>query len=128
MIQVRTLDLFADFLDSEFAWRRKELSALWTDIKEAKADVRSTRLRSGVALLYAHWEGFIKQAAEAYLLFIQSRDLRMDELRPCLLAFCLRSKLRELSERNDVDAHIAFLKFMTNNLKYKASIPKRMHT
>ena len=40
---------------------------------------RSLR-RAGVALLYAHWEGFTKEACQAYLEFVVKRKLKYGEM------------------------------------------------
>ncbi|MGD0061292.1 MAG: MAE_28990/MAE_18760 family HEPN-like nuclease [Verrucomicrobiia bacterium] len=122
-MNVRTLSLLADFLDEEFAWRRKELTAVQTDVRSGIGENKRARIRSGVALLYAHWEGFVKQSAEAYLAYIATRDLRLDELQPGLLSLCLRTKLRDFTSTHDVSVHIAFLEFVTTQLGDKAKMP-----
>lgn len=104
---IRTAEEFEDALASEMAWRRMELQAL----KSAVVSLPATELdrpharmvmRAGVALAYAHWEGFAKQACQFYLDYVAIRRLKYKELRPELIATALRpifeKSVREQSE------------------------------
>ena len=122
-MKTRTLAELSEFLDDEFAWRRKELTIVWSDIKSANSSEKSTRLRGGVALLYAHWEGFVKQAGEAYLIFVSSKGLKLEELNSSFLALALRTKLVEFSNSNDTGKHADFVKYFKSHLSDKANIP-----
>ena len=66
-MKLRTVENLIDFLNEDIAWRKKELSSLKNNILQANVKLRLTAIRAGVVLLYAHWEGFIKRSAEAYL-------------------------------------------------------------
>lgn len=66
-MKIRTIDELQDYVDKEMSWRRKELSAVKSNIFAAKEFAKNTALRSGIAMLYAHWEGMIKNIATAYL-------------------------------------------------------------
>jgi hypothetical protein len=114
---------FLDFLDGEFAWRRKELTSMWSDVKAAGPEYRSARLRAAVAMLYAHWEGFVKAASEAYVSYVAARRLKHSDLSEGFLALALRTRLRELSDTRDVTAHIAFVQFLGSELHSPARIP-----
>lgn len=112
-----------DFLDEEFAWRRKELTAIWNDVKSSKPKSRSARTRAAVAILYAHWEGFVKAASEAYLAYVAGKRLKYSELNEGFLALCLRSKLQEFAAANDASAHISFINFLSREMNSRAKIP-----
>ena len=122
-MKIRSLNELSEFLDTEFAWRRRELTALSSDIRAADAARRAFRLRAGVALLYAHWEGFVKQAAEAYLSYVAVQRLRLDELSPSFLGLALRRRLHELAESNEAACHTAFAQLILRGLGQNASIP-----
>ena len=111
-------------LDEEFAWRRKELSAIWSDVSTGAPKAQPARLRAGTALLYAHWEGFIKAASEGYLEFVARRRLQCRQLCPGLLALALRTRLADFANTEDASAHIAFVEFVLGDLDSHARLPK----
>ena len=98
-MKIRTKEAFIDFLDKDIAWRKKELSYLKGNIKKGTAHY-ATHLRSGVVLLYAHWEGFIKNSCEYYLTYIKYQKLKYDELSDNILALSLKSQLTEYEQTN----------------------------
>jgi hypothetical protein len=122
-MKIRTTDELLERLDSEFGWRRKELTQIWSDVRAASPVSKPLRVRSGVAMLYAHWEGFVRQASEVYLSYVAVRRLRLDELQPGLLALALRAKLSEFHEVDNTISHAEFVAFFLNHLGDRARIP-----
>lgn len=100
-----TPEEFADALYAAISWRRTELQALKSMLVElAPEDLERPRarmlLRSGIALLYAHWEGFSKQVLQDYLTYVARRRLKLGELRPELVATAMKSTLeRSIKDR-----------------------------
>lgn len=96
----RTIGEVEDALDDALSWRRVELQALGAAIAEAERSSPGSPLaralaRSGVAMLYAHWEGFVKESCQCYVDFVARRRLRLDELNEDLV----RTVLQSLSRR-----------------------------
>lgn len=79
-------------------------------------------LRAGVTLLYAHWEGFIKAAADNYLNFVSLRRLKHSELQPCFIALCIKSKFQGL-ESKKFELQKQTVEFFLNEMDYRAYIP-----
>lgn len=79
-----------DFLDKESAWRKKEISQLRLLLDSP--DSEQVSIRCSIVLLYAHWEGFIKKAATAYLGFLSKCEIQIQDLNPALQAFALNNK------------------------------------
>ncbi|MCU1291391.1 MAG: hypothetical protein JWP08_241 [Bryobacterales bacterium] len=72
-----TVDAFDIFLDNEQLWRSTEIEALRRHLQGSGDPAWSETLaRAGITMLYAHWEGFVKQAAESYLAYISERIRR----------------------------------------------------
>jgi hypothetical protein len=113
-----------ELLDEEFAWRRKELSTIRADLKTSIGASRNALLRAGVALLYAHWEGFVKVSSEAYLHYVRRRRLKYKELCPGFLALALRNRLKDLSAVDEASTHIGFVTFLVGDLESNAQLPK----
>jgi hypothetical protein len=95
---------------------------LRSSVLSAHPSDRSTCIRAAVALLYAHWEGFIKAASEAYLSFVALQGLRYNELSPGLLAVCFRGHLVSLREVSGLAAHKDFAEFVLTGLSSRARL------
>ncbi len=123
MEKIRNPDHLYDKLDQDFAWRRKELTFLNKNIKNTKEHDRQTHLRSGIVLLYAHWEGFIKNAAENYLKFVATKGLKYNELNNCFIALAFKKKLDQFEATNNASIHTQIIDFIFGELSQRAIIP-----
>lgn len=121
MARIRTLDQLQDALDKEMAWRVKEIGTFRVGSK-TNGDQRKPLIRAGIALLYAHWEGFIKCASEMYLEFVESRGLKYNELKTCFSVFGLKGKLDTLSDAKKSEANIAAIDFIMAELGSTAKL------
>jgi hypothetical protein len=108
-VRIRTKEELVDFLDEELSWRRKELSTLKGNVDSSRPKLQPTAIRAAIVLLYAHWEGFIKQAAEAYLAYVVARRLKHKDLSLNFVAVSLRQKLHEFGDTNKATLHNQFV-------------------
>jgi hypothetical protein len=120
---MRAVNELADFLDEELAWRKRELTAVHFLIQGSRQHERPVMLRAGICLVYAHWEGFVKNASTAYLNYIDQMGLQYRELAPCLVALCLRGQFRELGASQRVSIHTQLTSFLLSELREKAELP-----
>lgn len=121
MPRIRNLTQLQEALDREMSWRIKEIA----DFKLAARahDVNSrTFIRAGVALVYAHWEGFIKAASEDYLGFVNSQGYVYRDLQTCFAVFGLKSKLTQLGDSRKAKTNIAALDFVISEMDKIASM------
>lgn len=121
-MKVRTKEDLLDLLDADLAWRKKELSYLLSNVN-VKSPNYKTSVRSGIVLLYSHWEGFIKLASEYYLSYVKYLKLNYSELRECFIAISLKEKLTVFENTNKSTIHTQVVSFLLNDLNQKASIP-----
>lgn len=124
-MKVRTLEELQTVLDGAMAWRRKELIDIDSAIGTANGNTERTYIRAGVALLYAHWEGFIKEAAEAYLTYIAAKRCKVDELRPSFAALALKGTLSPLNKSEKVRFGIAAVKAIRDLGPQEAKFPSK---
>ncbi|MFY2823922.1 MAE_28990/MAE_18760 family HEPN-like nuclease [Ruegeria sp. MALMAid1280] len=121
MGKVRTLEQLQEILDEEMGWRIKEIGAFRISSKSA-GDKSRHFVRAGIALLYAHWEGFIKNASERYLEFVASRGLTYGQLSSCFAVFGLKGKLNNLVESKKSRLNVEAFEFITQELGNKAKL------
>lgn len=119
----RTLLMLQDNLDEDFAWRIKELNLLKSQIPKTPNPLQTVLIRAAIAMLYAHWEGFVKYAAENYLNYVSLRGLRHEQLESCFVALCLRKKINEMDDTHRFDLQTAAVDFMLQQLNERAYIP-----
>lgn len=122
-MKIRTTEHLQTVLDEDFVWRRKELSSILTTIKSSKPKTLSTNIRIGVVILYAHWEGFIKNSAEYYLIYVAGKKLAYNELENNFIALSLKTKLKEFEDTNKNTVHTQLIEFLLGNLNIKANLP-----
>ena len=115
MAGVKTLLQLQDAMDRELGWRIKEIATF--RVESAKGGKESKAFtRAGVALLYAHWEGFVKRSAELYLEHVSSLGLRYGDLRTCFVVFGLKGKLNTLVTSKKSSPNIEALDFIRDSL------------
>ena len=83
-MKIKNLNDLEEKIDNELAWRKKELTSIRVDVESSEIKEKSEQsraIRSGIAMLYAHWEGVIKSIAEFYLIYVSGLNLKYGELK-----------------------------------------------
>ena len=104
-MKIRTLNELQDSIDAEMAWRKHELSAIRENVVNARKSAKDTAIRAGIALLYAHWEGAIKNVATYYLEYVSVLRLPYGQLKPNFLAISIKNGLTSFQESNKTTIH-----------------------
>lgn len=127
-MSVRTINELEDAIDATLSWRRVELSALKKLVEEHESRSgnlpasRSLR-RAGVAMLYAHWEGYTKECFQAYVEFLARRRLKLAELNDGLLQVALLHALRR-AESGDEAAKSGLVEAIRSSGDVRFQLPK----
>ena len=121
-MKVRTKEQLVDLLNGSLGWRKKELTTLYNNISTSSSKTEPTSIRSALVLLYAHWEGYIKNATEYYLNYIKHQGLTLSQLNPNLLAYCLKQRIHEFETTDKATLHTTFIEYLQNKLHEKANI------
>ena len=124
-MSIRTIDELSDALARELVWRKKELSNLkyYIDIAQLEPARRTVLGRCGVALLYAHWEGFVKRAGRYFLEFVAMQRLRNDQLHPSLLTLSMRSRVNIAPNTRKASDFGKVTEFFLTDMTRRAAIP-----
>ena len=105
-----------NFLSQSLAWRKQEIANLNLLIKSLDRPHEETLLRRcAVLFLYAHFEGFTKEAAEAYVDLVSRQGLEYNRLKSNFVAIGARSSIRDAANTNLMRLHIGVVEFLTHN-------------
>lgn len=124
-MNISTVEQLSDALSSDLIWRKRELTALrfLAEKSSIGSDESRALLRALVALLYAHWEGFIRSAAESYLEYVHFQRLKYSELSVPFIAVAARRRVHEAVEARSIHRHIDLVSFLIRDLGSTAQIP-----
>jgi hypothetical protein len=120
---IRTLNDLQDAMSHEFAWRKKELHALkGLVVANEKKPSQDLYIRAAVPLLYAHWEGFVKQIAKMYLEFVGRQKLRHDQLSRHFLAMAVGRLVRGTAASSKIEPCLTVVAFFESQLPTRSQL------
>lgn len=124
-MKIRTLDDLNRSLSDQLAWRKKELSEIKYLIESGSIPKhkKNVLIRSAIAMIYAHWEGFLKLAGRYYLEYISSQRLKNSELSKSFLTISLGSYSKILETSTKYSTYGSVIDFFEQELGAKANIP-----
>lgn len=122
---IRTTEQLIDKIAEDLIWRRKELTDLKALVQEYQGDLLRSRvlIRAAVALLYAHWEGFVKKSSSNYLEYVASHRLPYKKLAANFVGLTLRSKFFELGASEKISGGNALAEFFCTALDRQSNVP-----
>ncbi len=97
-------------MDLETIWRKRELSTIRMEVGRQDGPAGVLAIRSGVTILYAHWEGWIKAISRLYLDFVNTLKIPYRDLSPALLATALRARMDTVQSSNKALIHLAVIR------------------
>lgn len=121
-MKIRTIGHLQDKLDTEMSWRLKEVADLKAGVRSANSISQSTMIRAGIAILYAHWEGFIKSSSLAYIEYLNSQRLQYSDMKPQFIIMGMKSYLNALRESGNYQGNIDALSFLTSKMSDRFNV------
>lgn len=111
-MRIKTTNELFDKLDNEIQWRKKELVDYKFIVENNRDSTRITPLiRGGIALGYAHWEGFIKMSSSYYINYISTIKIPLDEVEINFLAL---SYMKRINKGNNISDCILLIEELLN--------------
>jgi hypothetical protein len=125
-MSIRTVEQLSDTLSKDLAWRKKELSEVKTlvEAKSVSDQRHKVLVRSGVCILYSHWEGFVKLATNSYVEYVREQKLTYKQLSSNFLALAMKEQLKKAKETNKPSLYIPVCDFFLSELNQRCSLPK----
>ena len=113
------------FLTEDLTWRLREVSDLKRTIDKTEPSLQYATCRAGIPIVYAHWEGHVKNSAAAYVAFIASKRLHLSQLKLGYSLGAFRSPLdRILADRANRVVQMNFLSDVValNDLRFSGKV------
>lgn len=112
-MKIKNINQLNDKLDQEIQWRKKEL----VDYKFVLENNRNSTclyplIRSGIALSYAHWEGFMKMSSAYFINYISYKKIPLDQMK---INFIALSYMKKINKGNGISECIDLISEIINN-------------
>lgn len=122
-MKIRSVTELVDFLGDRKQVRKRELISLSQDLSPPRGSPEGRICRVAVVIAYAHWEGFIKDAARAYVRLVSYKSRGLSSLAVNFQALVCRQELvtAQASTRR-IQPHLELTKRFTDNLARGCSI------
>src|SRR5579872_1537411 len=130
MTKIRTLEELQQNLDEDLVWRKRELATIKALVtaKSFSKEITDCHIRSGIALVYAHWEGFIKSAGSAYLTYVASQRLTYSKLTNNFIAIASKKLLNEATQSNKIAIYAKVTEFFITGLAERCNFSTEIVT
>ena len=125
---LRTKSHLYDAMSEEFAWRKVELSGLKSMVlADQSLRKQDTRIRAAIPLLYAHWEGFIKNIGDFYLQFIANQQLKHNEMPAPFLGIVINSMVQDAGQSSKIKPCLELVEFFRSQSEARSILNSSQH-
>lgn len=115
-MKIRSNDELLDFLAKRKQKRKRELISVSHDLAPRSGEPAPHLKRTAILLAYAHWEGFVKEAARAYVHFVAFKSRPLNALTLNFQALACRQQLSiAQNATRRVSPHVAVVEMITEN-------------
>lgn len=91
-MNIRSMYELEGYLDNDLAWRKKEFTTIKFMIKDAREHEKKILKKTAITLLYSHWEGYLKNASQAYLCYLNHLAHKYCDLKENFVQLSLAEK------------------------------------
>ena len=124
MRKIRNTNELSDVLSDLLAWRKKEISTISLLIKDAKLDhIKELYYRTFIPILYAHWEGYAKEASNYYINYVSNQHLTYKDLATNFISISCYKEIRKTAESKQFHMYNSLVDFLILNQDDQARIP-----
>ncbi|MDO9592041.1 MAG: MAE_28990/MAE_18760 family HEPN-like nuclease [Erysipelotrichaceae bacterium] len=88
-MKIRNQGDFLELLERDLTWRKRELSRYSLQTKSLGGQDLALILKTGIALLYAHWEGYVKFSSRLYFQYLRTLGGSIAGYAENVVAVCL---------------------------------------
>lgn len=115
-MKIRSATELLDFLAGRKQKRKRELISILHDLSPRNGEPVQHVRRMAILLAYAHWEGFVKESARAYVKYVSHKSRPLSALALNFQALACRQKLiiAQAATRR-IGPHLAVVEMVTEN-------------
>lgn len=122
MSKIKTQNQLLHCIQDDFAWRHQEIMNFRTSISASKDIKRNTLIRGGVAICYAHWEGYIKSSTEMLISYISNQKHKNNELADIYLSRSMKTSLDSFIQTKEPDLATNLVNKIINDQEKRANL------
>jgi hypothetical protein len=123
-MKVRSQEELLRQLDRQSSRRKRELIMLRESLETSEGDRQTLNARTSIVMAYAHWEGFVKDAAQAYLIYVANSTRPFcDFTLPFQAIACRREILSASRATKKIQPHIDVVRRVFDKAEEIVSIP-----
>lgn len=125
---VSTVEALQTAIDRDISWRKVELTLIKTNILSINPPdslASSVLIRSAITMLYAHWEGAIKNMANKYLSHVSSLHLPCSQLKMNFFVLSIKNRMRIDSDSNQMPILSALVQNILSTYNQPSRIPTK---
>ena len=109
-----------NLMEEHFEWRIKELAL----IKKIYLKLRTENekkffLQTTIPIIYAIWEGFIKNTLSSLFEFLDNKEISSDKIKDTLLVLVLEDKINDIQQSKDFKKRVKHSSLLIKKLKSK---------
>ena len=124
MLTIDTIEELQKYIDGDISWRKKELTAINFFVKDGTLKNIDLSVRLGIVMVYAHWEGFIKNSGNFYINYLKQLGLNYSELKENFVALSLRGNFTNCGVTNKTTLHCSVVNILLNEQDTLADLPE----
>lgn len=121
-MKIKTIPQLSASLNDDISWRKREIIELRMQAARKDDVAHKTILRAGVAILYSHWEGFVKSSTEMLLNYVSNQKLKNEELSEAYVVQSFKSHISSLAETKNAGVAIESLRFILTKMDKNSNI------
>jgi len=114
-VSIRVAAQLQAALDRNLSWRKRELSSLYFVLSTSREGQDSVLTRGSLVMLYAHWEGFVKDACDAYGEYLENQSQPLARWVDGITATILRRLIKKAGNSNQAKDWIELISNIREN-------------
>jgi len=120
MSTIRTKIELIERIEENYVWRIQELSVLKNSIPLSDGPKQKVLIRASITLLYANWEGFVKESCDDYYDYVSHLGLNVNQLSHSFASVALKNSITELTSTKKITLQTKVVEYILTKFTHRA--------